>query len=89
MTDENPLVLRQDDAGVATLTLNRPAARNALSHAMLRALRAAFDTIAADAAVRVVILAGAGPGFCAGHDLKEVRANQDDRRFAEIGRAHV
>ncbi|WP_295453918.1 enoyl-CoA hydratase [uncultured Thiodictyon sp.] len=83
MTDENPLVLRQDDAGVATLTLNRPAARNALSHAMLRALRAAFDTIAADAAVRVVILAGAGPGFCAGHDLKEVRANQDDRRFAE------
>ncbi len=71
MTGENSLVLRQDDPGVTTLTLNRPQARNALSRAMLRALHRACDDIAADQAVRVVILAGAGPGFCAGHDLKQ------------------
>jgi len=83
MTDENSLVLRQDDAGVTTLTLNRPQARNALSRAMLKALHLAFDDIATDQAVRVVILAGAGQGFCAGHDLKEVRANQEDQTYAE------
>ena len=83
MTDETSLVLRQDADGVATLTLNRPQARNALSQAMLRALLEAFATLAADPAVRVVILAGAGPGFCAGHDLKEVRANQDDPAYAQ------
>lgn len=82
MTDENPLVRRHDDAGVTTLTLNRPQARNALSRAMLGALREAFAAIAVDDAVRVVILAGAGPGFCAGHDLKEVRANQDQPTYA-------
>jgi enoyl-CoA hydratase/carnithine racemase len=83
MADTDNLVLRQDDAGVTTLTLNRPQARNALSRAMLRALLDAFGALAADPAVRVVVLAGAGPGFCAGHDLKEVRANRDDRGYAE------
>lgn len=73
MTD-SPYVLRADDQGVATLTLNRPQARNALGQGMLRALIAAFDAVAADASVRVVVLAGAGPAFCAGHDLKEMRS---------------
>jgi enoyl-CoA hydratase/carnithine racemase len=83
MTDETSLVLRHDTDGVATLTMNRPQARNALSLAMLRALLDAVAAIAADPDVRVVILAGAGPGFCAGHDLKEVRAHQDDPTYAQ------
>jgi enoyl-CoA hydratase/carnithine racemase len=69
------LVLREDQGGVATLTLNRPQARNALSQGMLRALIAALEAIKADESVKVVVLAGSGPAFCAGHDLKELRAN--------------
>ena len=69
-----PPLLRHDRDGIATLTLNRPAARNALSMGLMRALDAALIDIAADAAVRVVVLAGTGPAFCAGHDLREVRA---------------
>jgi enoyl-CoA hydratase/carnithine racemase len=72
MTDA--LLLREDRDGVATLTLNRPQARNALSQGMLRALIEALDAIKADDSVKVVVLAGAGPAFCAGHDLKELRA---------------
>ena len=58
-----------------TLTLNRPAQFNSLSAEMLAALQAAFDRIAADATARVIVIAGGGQGFCAGHDLKEMRAN--------------
>lgn len=82
MTD-TPLVLRHDDHGVTTLTLNRPAARNALSQGMLCALLDAFSAIATDDSVRVVILAGAGPAFCAGHDLKEIRAAEYARDYTE------
>ena len=71
---EEPNVLREDRSGVATLTLNRPAQMNLLTMEMLAALQSAFDAIAKDASVRVVVLAGAGKGFCAGHDLKEIRA---------------
>jgi len=78
-----PLILRSDADGVATLTLNRPQARNALSQDMLRALLDAFAAIAADPSVRVVILAGAGPAFCAGHDLKEIRAAGYARDYTE------
>lgn len=75
MSADIPLLLRADHPdGVTTLTLNRPQARNALSQAMLRALLDALAGLASDPAVRVVILAGAGPAFCAGHDLKELRA---------------
>ncbi len=74
---EDALVLRQDEAGVATLTLNRPKQYNALSQAMLEALQAVLDTVAVDKTVRVVVIAGAGPAFCAGHDLKEMRAQTD------------
>lgn len=70
-----PILLRQDDDGIATLTLNRPAARNALSIALMTALQTEIDAIHDDKAVKVVILAASGPAFCAGHDLREVRAN--------------
>ncbi|MCB4804868.1 enoyl-CoA hydratase [Methylobacterium brachiatum] len=70
-----PVLLRHDADGVATLTLNRPQARNALSMALMTALQDALDAIREDPAVRVVILRGAGPAFCAGHDLKEMRAD--------------
>jgi enoyl-CoA hydratase/carnithine racemase len=72
---EPDLVLREaDQRGVVRLTLNRPQAFNALSEAMLAALQAAFGAIAKDETARVVVLAGAGKAFCAGHDLKEMRA---------------
>ncbi len=72
--DPEPLLLHhRDDRGVVTLTLNRPGAFNALSEAMLSALTDAFEALAADDTVRVVVLAAAGKAFCAGHDLKEMR----------------
>jgi enoyl-CoA hydratase/carnithine racemase len=72
---EQALVLREQDArGVVTLTLNRPQAFNALSEAMLEALQVELDRVAADASARVVVIAAAGRAFCAGHDLKEMRA---------------
>ena len=87
---EDVLVLRQDEAGVATLTINRPKQYNALSQAMLGALQAALDAVAADQTVRVVVIAGSGPAFCAGHDLKEMRAHTDpafhQALFAQCGR---
>ncbi len=76
-TPEEPLLLRRDDAGVSTLTLNRPARYNTLSRAMLEALQEALDAIADDRSVRVVVIAGSGKAFCAGHDLKEMRAHDD------------
>jgi enoyl-CoA hydratase/carnithine racemase len=70
-----PMVRRAQDArGVRTLTLNRPESFNALSEAMLAALQRELDAIAADEAVRAVVLAAEGKAFCAGHDLKEMRA---------------
>jgi enoyl-CoA hydratase/carnithine racemase len=76
-------LIREDDDGIATLTLNRPQARNSLSQGMLRALLAELTSLATDEAIRVVILAGAGPAFCAGHDLKELRAANYDRAYTE------
>jgi enoyl-CoA hydratase/carnithine racemase len=74
MTDQ-PLVLRQSDArGVVTLTLNRPDAFNALSEALLDALQAELDAVASDPQARVLVIGAAGKAFCAGHDLKEMRA---------------
>lgn len=73
-----PLVLvtrgEGDLAGVVTLTLNRPRQFNALSEAMLDALGRTLDVVASDASARVVVLGAAGAAFCAGHDLKEMRA---------------
>ncbi len=69
-----PPVLRDDRDGVATLTLNRPQARNALSVGLMTALQETLEAIHDDRTVRAVVLTGAGPAFCAGHDLKEMRA---------------
>ena len=76
VSDVPPLVLQRRVNHAAYLTLNRPAQYNALSEEMLAALHAALDQIAADSAVRVVVLGGAGKAFCAGHDLKQMKANQ-------------
>ena len=61
----NDLLLRNDTEGICTLTLNRPAQRNALSIALIEAVTAELARIAADAGVRVVVITGAGPAFCA------------------------
>lgn len=68
------ILLREDADKIATLTLNRPQALNALSTEMLSALQAEFDRLAADRVVKAVILRGAGRAFCAGHDLKQMTA---------------
>lgn len=74
--NEESCLLRDDRAdGLTTLTLNRPGQFNSLSREMLTALQTELDAIAADEKVRVVVIAGAGKAFCAGHDLKEMRAN--------------
>ena len=72
------ILLREDIAGTAVLTLNRPGARNSLSEDLLGALAAELTAIAADRGVRAVVLAAAGPAFCAGHDLKELNARRND-----------
>jgi enoyl-CoA hydratase/carnithine racemase len=87
----DPLVLRAtDERGVVTLTLNRPEAFNALSEGLLEALQAALDRVAADERARVVVIAAAGKAFCAGHDLKEMRAEPSqayyEQLFAQCGR---
>jgi enoyl-CoA hydratase/carnithine racemase len=75
------ILLRQDMDGVAMLTMNRPQARNALSMALMGALIQALDGIRDDPGVKVVVIGGAGPGFCAGHDLKELRADPRRERY--------
>ena len=77
MSVEESLVLIEAEGAVATLTLNRPAQFNALSSSMLGALHAALDSVAAISEIRVVILAAAGSAFCAGHDLREMRAHSE------------
>ncbi len=74
-SDLPPMVLQRRVGHVAHLTLNRPAQYNALSEEMLAALYATLDEVAADSTVRVVVLGGAGKAFCAGHDLKQMKAN--------------
>jgi enoyl-CoA hydratase/carnithine racemase len=88
---EAPLVLRERDArGVVHLTLNRPQAFNALSESMLKALQAELDAVAADEGARVVVIGASGKAFCAGHDLKEMRAEPSqayyEGLFAQCGR---
>ena len=73
-----PALLRERDGEIAMLVLNRPAARNSLSEALLTALSEAWTEIAADRSIRAVVLAANGPAFCAGHDLKEFTARRSD-----------
>ena len=91
LTTDDPLLLRTQDArGVITLTLNRPQAFNALSEAMLVALQTELDAIARDDTARLLVIKAAGRAFCAGHDLKEMRAAPSqayyEALFAQCGR---
>ncbi len=86
-----PLLLRQDDGrGLCTLTLNRPEAFNALSEELLAALQAELDRLAQEPDLRVVVIGAAGKAFCAGHDLKQMRAEPSltyyQSLFAQCGR---
>jgi enoyl-CoA hydratase/carnithine racemase len=75
---DGPLVMREDSAGVARVTLNRPEQFNALSMAMLDALEAVLGELAADRSVRVIVIAANGRAFCPGHDLKEMLAQRSE-----------
>lgn len=80
VTENEPLVIRQDsrdNRSVVTLTLNNPKQFNALSVALLSALQKELDAIAEDQTIRVVVIAAEGKAFCAGHNLKEMRAHSD------------
>ncbi|XKF15458.1 enoyl-CoA hydratase [Halomonas sp. BLK-85] len=78
------LLLREDTQGVITLTMNAPKSFNALSEDMLAALHAALTDIAADESVRCVVLAAEGKAFCAGHDLKQMRANPEKAYYQTL-----
>jgi len=91
MEATSQLVLRTDDArGVTTLTLNRPAAFNALSEELLTDLQNILDDLAQDKKLRVLVIAAAGKAFCAGHDLRQMRADPSldyyQKLFAQCGR---
>ena len=84
-TNPTDVLLHERDArGVVTLTLNRPQAFNALSEALLDALQAQIDALTEDDIARVVILRGAGRAFCAGHDLKEMRAQPSQAYYQSL-----
>ena len=82
---QTALVALEKESGVATVTLNRPRALNALAEGVLEQMQATLDAIAEDRSVKAVILQGAGDHFCAGHDLKEMTARRAD---ADGGRAY-
>jgi len=86
MNSSEPLLLRRNEGGIVTLTLNRPAARNALSVALMTAFQDALDAVASDRAARVVVIAASGPAFCAGHDLRELRANPGRQHYEAVFR---
>mgnify|MGYP001559682253 CR=1 FL=1 len=82
--EQQPVLLREDRDGIATLTMNRPRQMNLLTAEMLGALQDSFDEISGNKGIRVVILAAAGKGFCAGHDLKEIRALGEQPKIAGL-----
>jgi enoyl-CoA hydratase/carnithine racemase len=79
-----PILLREVADGVATLTLNRPSARNALSMELMTLLTEELEDIGQDRSIRVVVLAGSGPAFCAGHDLKEIRGLGEQAKIEKL-----
>lgn len=84
MTNDAPYVLKSCAGGVATLTLNRGDKFNPLSEEMLTALQAELDAIKSDSSIRVVVLAAAGKAFCAGHDLKQMRAQPSEDYYKKL-----
>ena len=83
-TSSAPVLRERDERGVVRLTLDRPQAFNALSSDMLESLQAELDAVAADETVRVVVLAASGKAFCAGHDLREMRAEPSLRYYEKL-----
>ncbi|KPK08803.1 MAG: enoyl-CoA hydratase [Betaproteobacteria bacterium SG8_39] len=83
---EDPVLIREDRDGICTLTMNRPQQMNLLTSEMIEAIQNALDTVAQEKDVHVVVLAGAGKGFCAGHDLKEIRALADKPKVEALFR---
>lgn len=83
LTNE-PVLLRHDQAGISRLTLNRPTHFNALSEALLTALQENLDAIKNDSTIRVVVIAGSGKAFCAGHDLKEMRSKPNKAYYRDL-----
>ena len=79
-----PVLLRQYGGGIATVTLNRPKQYNALSEELLIELQSALDSIEKDPLVRVVVIAGSGSAFCAGHDLKQMRATPKKAYYEQL-----
>ncbi len=82
--DDPRFVIRSDNDGVTTLTLNRPKQFNAMSEELLTALQAELDAIAADDSVRVVVIAANGRAFSAGHDLKQMRSNPRQEYYDDL-----
>ncbi len=87
LVNDEPLVLEEDRDSVRWITMNRPKQFNALSEGLLAELIAALERAGEDDSVRVVVLAGAGRAFCAGHDLKEMRATPRQTYYQELFRA--
>lgn len=81
---DGDIVQRRDSGGIATLTLNRPSQFNGLSEAMLELLQREIDAISRDRSIRVVVIAANGKAFCAGHDLKEMRANPSQDYYERL-----
>ncbi|WP_414473578.1 enoyl-CoA hydratase [Microvirga sp. M2] len=86
IASDEPILTRDEREGVVTLTLNRPGQYNALSEEMLRALQRNLDELAADEAVRCVVIAAAGKAFCAGHDLKQMRSHPRQDYYEDLFR---
>jgi enoyl-CoA hydratase/carnithine racemase len=82
--DLEPWVLQQRRGGVVYLTLNRPAQFNVLSEQMMAALHGVLESLAADSSARVVVLGGAGKAFCAGHDLKQMKAHPNLEYYRQL-----
>jgi len=80
------ILLRENVDGAVYLTLNRPDKFNTLSESLMEALQQELDVIAADPAVRCVVIAATGRGFCAGHDLREMRATPDQSYYQALFR---
>jgi enoyl-CoA hydratase/carnithine racemase len=84
ISENAPVLLEAREHGVLRLTMNRPQARNALSVPLMDALIDALGRAVNDTEVRVVVIAGAGPAFCAGHDLREIREDRFRRTYARL-----
>jgi enoyl-CoA hydratase/carnithine racemase len=84
IVSDEPILIREDNEGVVTLTLNRASQYNVLSEEMLRALQENLDELAANESVRCVVIGAAGKAFCAGHDLKQMRSDPRQEYYEDL-----